>query len=163
MAAVAINFTFKDAKGKSRITKVHVPTGFSIAQYTQFANSLAQVIANMSEGAITEISIGVPLDISAASIKGVALGIADVAKKAFFGALSSVSGLFAKYIIPTYDESHSVPNSDDIDVSDPDVAAYIAFIESGGTYSGIPVHAEDKYGNDIDEVNIAREQFRKFN
>ena len=163
MAAVSINFTFKDAKNKSRVTKIRVPTGFNPAQYVEFAEAFAQILANLSDGAITEISIGIPLDISAATIQLIAGTLADVAKKAFFGAISSVQGLFAKFIIPTYDESHSVTNSDDIDDADPDIAAYIALMEVGTTVNTFPIYPVDKYGNGLDDVNVAREQFRRFN
>lgn len=163
MSAVSINFTFRDAKNKSRMTKVRVPTGFNPIQYVEFAQAMAQILANMTDGSITEISIGIPLDLSAATIKGVALGIADVAKKAFFGAISSVSGLFAKFIMPTFDEGYTVTGSDDIDVTDPDIAAFIALVESGTTINTFAIAPVDKYGNDLDDVNIAREQFRRFN
>lgn len=161
--AVTINFTITDAKGKTSLTKVRVPTGFSPSQYGEFALAMGQIIATLSDGAITEISIGVPLDLSAASLKLVASTVADAAKKAFFGVVSSVSGLFAKYIIPTYDETHTVSGSDTIDTSDADVAAFIALIESGTTVGGTPIAPTDKYTNDLDDVNIAREQFRRFN
>lgn len=161
--AVTINFTFKDAKNKSRITKVRVPTGFSPSQYMEFAIAMGQILANLSDGSITEISVGIPLDLSAATIKGVAVGAADVAKKVFFGALSSVSGLFAKFIMPTFDESYTVSGTDDVDVADPDIAAVIALVESGGTFGGFAVRVKDKYDNNLDDVNIAREQFRRFN
>lgn len=161
--AVTINFTITDAKGKSRMTKVRVPLGFLPAQYGEFALAMGQIFANLTDGAITEISVGIPLDLSAASIKSVALTIADVAKKAFFGVISSVSGLFAKYLLPTYDETHTITGGDSIDFSDPEVAAFVALIESGTTVLGVPIAPVDKYGNDLDDVNIAREQFRRFN
>lgn len=161
--AVTINFTIQDAKGKTRMTKVRVPTGFSPSQYAEFALAMGQIIANLNDGAITEISVGIPLDLSAASIAAVALTIADTAKKAFFGVLSSVSGLFAKYVLPTYDEGLTVAGGDSIDTSDPAVAAFIALIESGTTVGGIPIAPVDKYTNDLESVNIAREQFRRYN
>jgi hypothetical protein len=163
MAAVTINFTLTDAKGKSRMTKVRVPTGFHPSAYGEFALAMGQIIANLSDGAITEISIGIPLDISTASIKLIAETFADAAKKVFFGALSTVSGLFAKFIIPTYDETFTVSGSDDVDVAAPEVAALIALIESGTTIGGTPIAPVDKYDNSLDDVNIAREQFRRFN
>lgn len=162
MSAATINFTFKDSKGKSRMTKVRVPTGFHPSAYGEFALAMGQILANLSDGAITEISIGIPLDLSGATIKSVALTIADVAKKAYFGAISSVAGLFAKFIMPTYDEGKTVTGSDNIDVADPDVAALIALIESGTTISGTPIAPVDKYDNSLDDVNLASEQFRRF-
>jgi hypothetical protein len=37
--AVSVRFDFQDQKGKTSFTKVRVPNGFSIAQYTEFAQA----------------------------------------------------------------------------------------------------------------------------
>ena len=162
MAAVSVNFTFLDAKGKSSTTRIHVPTGFSFAQYIAFAQAMAQLVANLSEGAITEVSVSVPLDLSGATLKAVALGIADVAKKALLSATSIVSGLFAKWFLPTYDESHTLANSDILDPADTDVAALVTILEDGINVSGTIITPRDLRGNPIDTVTLAREIFRKF-
>jgi len=162
MSAVSVNFVILDNKGKSSMTKVHVPSGFTFAQYIAFGQAMGQLVANLSEGALTEISVSVPLNISGATIKTVALAIADVAEKAMFQAVSTVSGLFAKWFYPTYDESHTLDGSDQINTADADVAALITVLEDGINVSGTFVTPRTLRGDPIDEVTVQREIFRKF-
>lgn len=162
MAAVAVHFTIIDEKGKTSKTSVHVPTGFSVAQYTAFAQSMAQLIANIIDGQITEVSVSLPLSLSGATIRAVALAAADIFKKVFFQARSVVAGLVGKFNIPTYDEANTITGSDQVDQSDTEVAALIALIENGANISGEVVQPVDKRGNDLSTVSIARENFRKF-
>lgn len=156
--AVTINFTIQDAKGKSAVSKVRVPTGFSMTQYVEFAIAMGQIIANISDGALTNISVGVPLSLTGAGIRAAAGDAADIAKKALLVARGAIAGLFARFNIPTYDEAHSTTGSDQINQSDPDVAALIAVYEAGA--GGVaPVDLRE---NDLTDVSLARETFRKF-
>ena len=162
MAAVSINFTILDAKGKSSMTKVRVPTGFSVTQYAEFAVAMAQIIAGLSEGAITDVSVSLPISLSGATIRATALGIADVAKKALFVATSAVAGLFTKWFFPTYDEANSVAGSDDVDAADTQVAAMVAILEDGINVSGTQVTPRTGRGDLIDTITERREIFRQF-
>jgi hypothetical protein len=141
MAAVTVNVTVIDGKGKSSISKVRLPTGFSIAQYSEAA----------------------PLNLSAATIRAAALDFADIAKKALFTVRSSVSGLFARFNIPTYAEANTVTGSDEINTADPDIAAFVAILEDGVNVSGTFIQPCDLRENDLAEVTQAREIFRKYN
>lgn len=162
MAAVAVNFTIIDQKGESSKTTVHVPTGFSVAQYAAFAQSMAQLIANIIDGQITEVSVSLPLSLSGATIRAVALGAADIFKKLFIQARSAVAGLVGKFNIPTYDEANNIAGSDQADQADTEIAALIAIVENGANISGEVVQPVDLRGNDLVDVSIAREIFRKF-
>ena len=162
MAAVAVHFTILDAKGKSSKTTIHVPTGFSIAQYLDFGAAAAEIISQIAEGQITEVSVSYPLTLSGATIRAGALAAADIFKKAFIQARSAVSGLIGKFFIPTFDEVNCVINSDQLDFADTQVAALVSIIEDGVNVSGEIVQPIDLRGNDLVEVSIARKQFRKF-
>lgn len=155
--AVAINFTIEDAKGKSATTPVHVPTGFTISQYLEFASAMGQVIADLNDGILTSISVSLPLSLSGATLRAAAAIAADVGKKALLVATGAISGLFARFNIPTYDESHSIDNTDEIDMADADVAALVAIIE-GGAGGALP---SDLRGNDLTDVLSAREIFQE--
>lgn len=156
--AVSVNFTVLDGKGKSSVTKVHVPTGFSIAQYGEFAAAMGQLIADICDGELTGVSIGLPLSLSGATIRATAAVAADVAKKCLMVAGSAITGLFARFNIPTYDESHSISGTDALDLADSEVAAVVAIIEGGSGAS-----PSDLRGNNLTDVLSARETFRKFN
>lgn len=156
--AIAVNFTITDAKGKSATTKVHVPTGFTISQYIEFGVAMGQVIADLSDGILTNISISLPLDLSGATIRAAAAFGADVAKKALLIATSAIAGLFARFNLPTYDEDHSVDNTDQLDMANADVMALVAIIE-GGAGGAIP---SDVRNNNLTDVLSGREIFQKF-
>lgn len=160
--AATINVTIADAKGKSSITKIRVPNGFTITQYAEAGVALAQLIANLSEGVITEVSVSLPVSLSGATIRAAAMSIADVAKKALFMARSSITGLFGKFFIPTYNEINTVSGSDQLNDADADVAALVAIIENGINVSGVFIQPCDLRGNDLVDVSEAREIFRKF-
>lgn len=157
--AVQVNFTIEDAKGKSSTTNVYVPASFAIADYIEFGTAMGQIIADLSEGILTSISISLPLSLSGATIRSAAAIAADVAKKALFTAGSAVAGLFARFNIPTYDESHTVDNTDEMDMADADVAAVVAILE-GGAGGANPC---DLRGNNLTDVLSGREIFQKFN
>src|SRR5689334_8505802 len=157
--AVSVNFTILDAKGKSSITKVHVPTGFLIAQYLEFGAAMGQLIADLSDGILTDISVSIPLSLSGATIRAAAGIAADVAKKVFFQAGSAIAGLFARFNIPTYDEAHTVANTDEVDMADAEIAAFVAIIE-GGAGGASPT---DRRNNNLTDVLMGRETFQKFN
>lgn len=160
--AVSLNFTVLDAKGKTSITKIRVPTGFSITQYSEAALAFAQLIANLSEGAITDISVSLPINLSGATIRSTAVAIADVAKKALFFARSATAGLFTKFFFPTYNEVNTVSGSDNLDATDADVSAMIDILETGINVSGTIVAPRDMRGTSLDSVIETREIFRKF-
>ena len=160
--AVTINVTIADAKGKSSVTKIRVPTGFSLTQYGEAATAFAQLICNLTDGIITEVSVSVPIDLSGATIRAFATSIADVAKKALFVVRSSVAGLYSKFFFPTYNEGNNITGSDQLDIADADVAAMISLIETGVNVSGFIAQPNDIRGNDLTDVAEAREIFRKF-
>lgn len=160
--AVTVNVSMIDAKGKTSVTKIRVPSGFVLSQYAEFAQGIGQIICDMTDGAITAISVSVPVSLSGATIRGTALGIADIAKKLLVMARSSVTGLVGKFFIPTYDEDNSVSGSDQADTSDTEVAAFISIVEGGINVSGTVIAPIDMRGNDLVEVSEAREIFRKF-
>lgn len=160
MSAVQLTVNWIDAKNKPTKTILHIPTGFSISQMIQFAQGAAQLFANTSFASITSVSISVGIDLSAATIRLVAVSTADVAEKLLLTARSLVSGLFARFNIPTFDENKLIPGTDQADFADPDIAALVSAIEDGLIVNTLPVLPRDKRGNDLIEVTQGREIFR---
>lgn len=157
--AVSVNFTITDNKNKSSTTKVHVPTGFSIAQYLEFGAAMGQIIADLSDGVLTSISISIPLSLSGATIRAAATIAADIAKKGLLIATSAITGLFARFNIPTYDEDKTIAGTDEIDMADADIAAFVAILE-GGAGGASPT---DLRNNDLTDVLSGREIFQRYN
>lgn len=155
--AVSIRFDFIDAKGKNSFTKIHVPTGFSIAQYTEFAQAAAQLLANASAGQITRASICFNVSLAGLGLKTVATSISSVARKLALRFRTDVTGFFAKTTIPGVIESQILDGSDEADQADAAIAAVISMFEDGiapGTFT-------NDREMDIATIAEAKEQFRR--
>lgn len=160
MLAVKLVFNWKDAKNKASKTILHIPTGFSIAQMIEAGQAAAQILANVSVCELTSVSASVGIDLSGATIRAVANSVADIGEKLLLLARSTVSGLKARFNIPTFDENFLVAGSDALDFADADVAALVSAIEDGLVVGGTPVLPRDKRGNDLVLVSQGREIFR---
>lgn len=159
--AVAVRFDLQDDKGKTSFTKIRVPNGFSISQFTEFVQGAAQLMANISTARITRAGFVVSLDLSGATIKGVASGLSDIAQKAMFGFSTVVGGFRTKLKLPCFSESKINAGTDTVDQSDADVAALITAMENGIAVTGGTVEPTDMRENDVNGTDYARELFRK--
>lgn len=159
--AVSVRFDMIDAKSKTSFTKVRVPTGFTISQYIEFAQAMAQLITDMSNCTVTRAGITFGIDISGLGLKVAAAVLADVYEKARFQFNTAVAGFKAFFRLPGYDETKSVTGSDAVDQADPDVAALIAAYEDGIVVTGDTISPTDSRGNDITAIQFAREVKRK--
>lgn len=161
MLVGSVNFTFRDSKNKESHTRIRIPSTFTFAQYQAFGAAAAAVVADMTTCEITEVSVSVGLDLSGASLKTVATQFADWFNKAFIQANNAISGLFAKFNIPTYDDNNNAPNSKNLDLTDPEVAALVTLIEDGITVGAGLVYPVTVRGEAVTSVTTAQEVFRK--
>lgn len=159
--AISCTFNFVDAKNKTSTTKVRIPVGLTIATITAFAQAAAQLFVDFSSCRLTSVKACVGIDISGLGLQTVAAAQADVAEKGYFG-LRTAGNTYGKMILPTFAESLVAPNSDAIDTTDTDVAAFITALEDGIATTGGTIAPVDLRDNDFVEVTEARELFRKF-
>lgn len=159
--AVTVNIQVQDSKGKTSGTKIRVPTGFSIAQYIEFAQAIMQLIANMQVGVITGGSISFGLDLSGLGLKTVANVLADTAQKGYFSFASAVTGFFKKLRIPTFREDLVSVGSDAIDTTSTEVAAFVAAMENGIVVTGGTISPCTERVQDLVALTDAREVFRR--
>lgn len=159
--AVSVRIDIVDAKGKSSFTKIRVPTGFSITDYGDFALGMAQLIADISTGRITNVSFCISLDLAGAVLKSVASGLSDIAQKALFGFSTAATGFRTKMKVPAISELKVVAGSDNLDLVDADVSAFVSAMEIGIATSEGTVQPTDMRQYDITTLDYAREFFRK--
>lgn len=159
--SVSVGINFIDSKGKTSTTKIRVPIGFSVAQYTEFAIAAAQICTNVSLAKVTAVSFSIGVDLSGATIRSAALGAADIAQKMLIVARSTISGLFARFNIPTANEAKVISGSDAFDTADADVAALITALEDGILVGAVTVTPRDLRENTLDTVTQVRETFRR--
>lgn len=159
--AITVRFDFVDDSGKTTFTKLRVPTGPSIDQLVEFAQSAGQIFATASECEITNISLTFTFT-PPAGLAIAAQPLIDIAAKAAFQFRTVVSGLFAKFRIPTLDDAQVVGGSDDVDVSDPLVSPLISLVENGAVVSGpATILFTNNREHAVSTLAFAREQFRK--
>jgi len=161
--AVSLRFDIQDGSGKKSFTKIHVPLGFAISDYLEFAVSMAQIIADLNNGIVTRAGLCIGLDLSTATLKTDADYDSDVTDKGAFGFDTSALGFYKNMFIPTLDELKVVDNTDTIDVLDTDVQAFLGAMLDGIVVTGGTIQPTDWRGNDITAVRYNKEQFRRRN
>lgn len=159
--AVSIRFDFVDGKGKTSFTKIRVPNGFSVAQYTEFAQAMCQLLTNLTQASITRAGFSVGLNLSTATIKATPNVFSDIAQKVMFGFSTALAGFRTKVKLPALNEDKVTTGSDAINQADPAVAAFIAAMENGIVVTGGTISPTDQRGNDINNTDYAKELFRK--
>lgn len=158
--AVTIRYEIQDIVGKKSFTKVRVPTGTTIAQYTGFAQAMAQLIADVNTGVITRAGVCVSLDLSGLGLKALAAAGSDVAEKLQWLFNTAVTGFKAKLRIPGLDDQYVVEGSNAIDLSDPDVMALETALVDGQAVTAGTISATNGRGHDITGTSTAKQAFR---
>lgn len=158
--AVSIRYDFIDDKGKTSFTKIRIPQGLTIAQYTGFAQGMAQLLADISFARITSASICIAIDLSTATIKAVAQATSDIAEKAYFAFNTAVNGIRKRLRLPSFSEAFVLQGTDAIDENDPLISAFVDAMEVGITTPGGVIAPVDSRLNDLTTLREAREVFR---
>lgn len=161
--ATSITFNFRDQKNKKSRAVIRIPSTVTITNAQNFATDAAQLLANASTGQITGAEVTFSLDLSTGLLPAIVSTFASVTEKALFSFRSAVGGLFKRMLIPTLDETDAVSAGTDlVDLTDPEIAAFIAATEDGVTITtgALVVQPKDKYGNDLVSTSVAREIFQ---
>lgn len=160
--AVALRIDYIDDKGDTSFSKIRVPTGFSVAQYTEFAVAFCQFVADTSACQLTGASLTFGIDLSGLGLKAAAASVADVFQKGYFAFTSAAAGFFKRFRIPTFNESKVSAGSDNINTVDADVAAFINANVNGIAVTGpLTIQPMTERGHDLTALSEAREVFRK--
>jgi hypothetical protein len=159
--AVSVRFDFVDNKGKTSFTKIRIPNGYSIPQYIEFGQAMAQTLTNISACRVTGSSATFSIPLAGLTLKTIANVLADTAQKAYFSFSSAVNGFFKRVRIPTFDETKTNETSDTIDEIDLDVAAFIAAMENGIVVTGATISPCTERVQDLVSLADTREVFRR--
>lgn len=153
---VTVSFTITDGKGEQSTLGIHLPSGTTVADAQTFVSGMDNLLAAIIDGGIAQASVTVPLSteflLSAAGVNS------DVQEKALFVWKAINSASKASLSVPTILESVFVAGSKLIDVTNVDVAAFLAAMLNGIT--GIsPVNIADV---DLSQLITAREAWGKY-
>lgn len=159
--ASSVIFTFVDSNGKRGRTKIRVPNGFSIAQYREFGQAMAQVFVDVSHAQVEKVQIAAQLDLSSAGLDAIATITSDRFQKLHMTFRSAVAGFRKLIQIPAFDEGFLIAGSQDLDLSHPDVDAVETVMIDGIVTSGGTIQPVTERGYDLTATESGNMKFRK--
>ncbi|MCZ7544890.1 MAG: hypothetical protein M5R40_15810 [Anaerolineae bacterium] len=159
--AFTVMLSVIDEKGKTSTTEVKLPTATVWADAVIMAQQIALLIDPLILGAITRVGVTADVELPV-GLAASASANSDVEEGARFQ-FRTENGFYTGLRLPTFDESLIVAGTRGVDLTDTDVAAFVAAMEDGidtsgygGTDTVEPCDARDE---DIVSLEFAREQF----
>lgn len=156
---VSVFVTIQDAPGSESIVRWHMPNNSDIGNLKTFAQHVASSIDALIKGKITNISIGLGVDLPA-GLKSAADALADVEEGARF-IFAAANGAEATMRLPTFDEANFVSGTDQVNLSDAEVVAFRTLIVDGETINLQAEHPSTSAEEDITQLLSARSAFSR--
>jgi hypothetical protein len=156
--AAKVVYTVIDDSGERGTTEINVPTGFSLAQYTEFGAAMATFLDAILGGKVESADICFGVDLSGLT-SNTALSTSDVEEIGAF-VFQTSEGLNVICNVPCIDELTVISGSDDLDQAHVDIAALITAFEDGLVTAGGTIEPTDVAEVDIVTTISARERFR---
>lgn len=154
-----IQYQVKDNDNDSSNTGWYVPEGLTLAQYAEAAIEYAQVMFPFLFGVIQTVAkMKVPVDLSGLT-GNVASADSDVEQVAAFEFLTP-GGNTSKLNIPCLNELDMLDFTDELDTSDPNIAAIIAAMEDGLLVNAVQVQPSNIADEDFIATLYARAETR---
>lgn len=148
------DYVFRDNAGKRGTAGYHVIAALTKAQYEEAGQALALLIDDFTNGIVESASMTIPVDISALT-GNAADENSDVEEGAELG-MVTVDSQPVSMIIPSPQQAYFIEGSDDLDTSDPILAAVISMLENGLATTGGTIQPTDVAEVDITQVIRAR-------
>lgn len=156
--AFQIVYTYLDADGDTATSAIDIPTTFALADYVEFGRGMASLVDDIVHGVVQSAELTVNVDISGLTNNGL-VADSDVEEVGAFQ-FTTADGRPVNVNIPAIDESLVAASSDDLDQSDPAVAAFLTAMTSGVAVTGGTAIPSDVDGDDLTSLVYAREAFR---
>lgn len=155
---ISIFFTIVDAKGDTSTVTIPFPTASPLAAITAAVPAVAALINPLVTGGLRTAGFSVEIDVPTWGPG--AIIPSDVQEKAEF-VFRGVNGFPKRLNLPTFDEAFFTALSKDVDLSDPDVTAFVDFMTDGITAGGSLVQPTDIRGDDLVTLEKATENWGK--
>jgi len=153
-----IIYTVIDDSGERGTTSMNLQVGFSLSQFGEFAASMATFMDALLSGKIESAEICFGLSIVGLT-SNTALSSSDVEEYGAFK-FDTVESLSVDVNIPGIDELIVASGSDDIDLANADVAAFVSAMENGLSTTDGTIQPTDVGEKDVDVLIYARERMR---
>lgn len=158
-----IIYSIEDEKQAISDTTIKVPSTTALPNVLLFAAQMSLLINPLIRGAIRRIGVSLTLDLPA-GLRTAPLTQSDREEGARFQ-MATAGGFDTSLRLPTFDESFILPNSRNVDLADPTVAAFVAALTGGINLTPLggtgTVQPTDYRDDDITTVTSAIEQFVK--
>lgn len=153
-----IIYTVIDDSGERGTFSMNLQIGFSLAQFGEFAASMATLTDALMSGRLESAEICFGIDVSGLT-GNTALSSSDVEEYAAFK-FATGDNLPVNVNIPGIDELIVASGSDDIDLADVNVAAFVSAMENGIATTDGTIRATDVGEKLVDVLVNARERMR---
>lgn len=157
---IGVSFTVEDGKGAKSTTIIHIPSATALVDAQEFAVAVAQMLADLMGGGLVSVGVCYDIDISGLTDNGIAQN-SDVEDGARFG-WNVAGGFKASNRLGTFLETLYLPGTKQVDLTDPDVIAFVDVMVDGfvpiSTLTVLPMDYRDA---DIEALDTALENFTK--
>ena len=158
--ALEAYFVITDAKGDKSTVVIPFSAIDDLAYIPEAVTGFAELINELTVGAIIEAGMRVPVDVSG-RIRTLADASADVQEGARF-IFSTAGGFRKSLVLPTVNEAIFVANSASVNLVLSDVAVFIdAMVDGIGVDIGVTVEPSDSRGDDLVSLVTATEAWGK--
>ena len=154
------SLSVSDNKGKSSSFALNLPTTFSLADYGQYAVSMAQLTNAIIVGIITGANIRLDVDISGLTANAATVN-ADIQERAAFQ-YATANNRTVEVVIPAFNETLISNGVDDVDIVQVDAAAFDDMMLNGILAGGATIIPCDIDEEDLTVRNYARESFTPY-
>lgn len=153
-----LTYTFQDDSGDTATATIHLPTTFSLAQFTEFGRAMAAFVDDIVSGVVisAELTVGVDISTLANNTTDFLSDVEEVSSYQFVTAANRP----VLVNIPGTDENDVQLNSDDLDQVAVGQAAFINAMVNGIAVTGGTIAPTDVDSEDITAIVYAREAFR---
>ncbi len=150
--------TVVDAPGSESIMRFHVPNNTEIGNFKTFVQNTATFIDALIKGKITNISVGIGVDLPG-GLKSAPDATSDVEEGARF-IFSALNGGSFRMRIPTFDEAKMTTGTDLVNTADTDVAAFLTQMIDGQTINLQAQHPSAADESDLIALTSAKSAFQ---
>jgi hypothetical protein len=155
-------FVLQDADNDPSRVEIEIPSSTSATNALALVPVVGELIHDIVNGGLVKAGITIEVDtgVAFAGWGPVATLIADIQEKAEFS-FRTVQGNLKKINLPTFLEDLFIPQTKEVDTSDPAIAAFVTAMEDGLTVNSTLVQFTDQRGEDLLYLEGAVENWGK--
>lgn len=162
--AIEAFYIVRDAKGKRSRVTINLPNATTLAQAEGFVTATVELLDAIIYGKIE--SAGVQFDVTTWSgvpklIANSLADVEDVATMIFNAGANGIWRAARQLRIPTYNETFTQSGSSLLDLTDPDVDAFVDMMVTGVDVAAVMIQPTDYRAEDIHSLDAAFEGEKK--